>query len=426
MKRSLELRQQRAALVEDAQKLMPASGAMTPENREKFDRIMADVDSMKADIDRSERAEALSEEVRAALPLGGSNPQPGSYTSAAAASESADQATLRAAQQRYTRAFNNYLRRGMNGIAQDDLQVLRSQGSTGEYRDQSNVVGAQGGFLVPTGFQAELEIALKTWGGMRQAARTITTATGNNLPWPTTNDTTVMGRRLGANAVANPAVPADQGFGQITFHAYTYTSDVIRIPNELLNDSAFDLPGEVRDRFSERIGRIQNVEFTTLPSASGGPVGWTTVVPTGVTAAVNGFTGDNLIQLEHAVDPAYRRGAAYMMHDNSILAVRLAKDTTGRFLFGAGLNAGQPDTLNGYPIITNQDMAQIGAGNKSIGFGLWTKYIIRDVAQSAVVVRLNELYALQNETAFLAFLRSDGNLLDAGTHPVSVLQHAAS
>lgn len=426
MKRSLELRQQRAALVEDAQKLMPASGAMTPENREKFDRIMADVDGMKADIERAERADALSEEVRAALPLGGSNPQPGSYSSAAAAGESADQAALRAMQQRYTRAFNNYLRRGMNGISPEDVQVLRSQGASAEYRDQDNVTGNLGGFLVPTGFQAELEIALKQWGGVREAARTITTTTGNLLPWPTTNDTTVMGRRLGANAVSNPAVVQNQGFGQVNFHAWTYTSDVIRIPNELLNDSAFDLAAEVRDRFAERIGRIQNVEFTNLVASSSGPTGWLTLANPGPTAAATAITGDNIIQLEHAVDPAYRRGSAYMMHDNSILAVRLLKDNQGRFLFGAGLNAGQPDMLNGYPIITNQDMPVIGAGNKSIGFGLYKKYVVRDVAQSAVVVRLNELYALQNETAFVSFLRSDGNLLDAGTHPIAVLQHAAS
>ena len=129
---------------------------------------------------------------------------------------------------------------------------------------------------------------------MRQAARTVTTATGNLLPWPTTNDTTVMGRRLGTNAVLNPAAVQNQNFGQVTFHAWTYTSDVIRIPNELLNDSAFDLAAEVRDRFAERIGRIQNSEFTTLAALPNGPTGVVTVANVGPGAAVNAITGDNI------------------------------------------------------------------------------------------------------------------------------------
>ena len=424
MKRSTELRQERSALYDQAQALIPASGQQwTSENRTKFDAMMTDIDA-KADIDRLEKAEALETEMRSALPVSPS-------ARAASYSENGSEVDLKvveAQQKRYRKAFDSYLRRGMGSISQEDLNILRSQGQSAEYRDQDPTNGPGGGFVVPTGFQNELEIALKQYGGVRQACRTITTATGAPLPWPTTNDAGVMGRRLGATAVANPAVVQNQTFGQVSFQAWTYTSDVIRIPNELLNDAAFDLQGEVKDRFSERIGRIQNNEFT-LFSGTGGPTGFTNVsriAVTGATGETTSCTYDDVINLQHGVDPAYRQGAAYMFHDQTLNFLRRLKDNYGRPLFGPGLNGGDPDSIAGYPFVINQDMPVMAASAKSMAFGLWSKYVIRDVANSAVVVRLNELYALQNETAFVSFLRSDGQLLDAGTHPIALFQNSAT
>ena len=431
MKRSLELRQERSALYDQAQQLIPAKGAMSSENREKFDRCMADMELMKADIDRLEKVEALSQEMQAPIaPNGGGTAaqrgaNPGSYFEA----PSGDEEAVKAARQKeYKRSFGTYLRRGLNGMSQPDINILRSQGMSSEYRDQDNTSGPGGAYTIPTGFQRELEVALKAFGGMRTAARSLTTATGANLPWPTTNDTTVMGTRLGQNAVVNPATLASQTFGQVTFGAYTYTSGLIRIPNELMNDSAFDLEGEVRDRFAERIGRIQNNEFTLFTGA-GGPTGVVNVAHvavTGATGETTSCTYDDVINLQHGIDPAYRPGAAYMFHDSTLSFLRRLKDSYGRPLFGPGLNGGDPDTIAGYSYVINQDFPAMAASAKSMAFGQWSKYVIRDVANSAAVMRLSELYATQNETAFLAFLRSDGQLLDAGTHPIALFQNSAT
>ena len=426
MKRSQELREQRARLYNQAQALLPKEGRMSAENSAQFDTIMADFDSLGKEVERIERAEKAEAEMGQPLPLNGAPANPGSYASEEG---TVDPKLVEAQQRSYRKVFNKYLRRGVQSMTTDELNLLRSQGRSGEYRDQDNVNGPAGGYLIPQGFQYELEVALKQFGGMRAAARTITTATGNQMPWPTTNDTNVMGTRLGANAVTNSATLASQGFGQVPFGAWTYSSGVIRIPNELLNDAAFDLEGEVRDRFRERIGRIQNSEFTNLPASNNGPTGFTTVARVGVTGAtgeVSSIIYDDVINLEHAVDPAYRQGAAYMCHDTTLSALRRIKDLYGRPLFGAGLETGTPDKLNGYPIVINQDIAIMAPSAKSLAFGNFSKYIIRDVAGSAVVVRLTELYALQNETAFVAFLRSDGQLVDAGTHPIAVFQNSAS
>ena len=428
MKRSVELRQRRAAAVDEANKLIPADGQQwQADSKEKFDRIMSDVDSMKADIDRIEKAETLSDEMRSVLPYKGTSAQPGAYDFEA--NGTVDPKILEGQQRQYRRTFDKYLRRGLPALTGEEQTLLRTQGRSAEYRDLDNTSGPGGGFLIPQGFQQELEIALKMYGGMRQVSRTITTGTGNALPWPTTNDTSVKGRRLGANAVSNPAVERDTSFGQVQFGAYTYTADVVRVPNELLNDSAFDLEAHLRMIFGERIGRIQNDEFTNLPASSNGPTGWLTQVPVGKVGAAGEVTSigyDDVIDLEHSVDPSYRMGAGYMCHDNTIGAIRKIKDQYGRPLWGAGLEAGAPDTLNNYALVTNQDMPVMAAGAKSLAFGLWSKFVIRDVANSAVVARLTELYALQNETAFVAFLRSDGKLVDAGTNPIKVYQNAAA
>lgn len=428
MKRSVEMRQARAKLVHQAQELLPSNGAAwTPENRAKFDVMMADVDVMKDDIDKVEKLEAISNELE--QPVNPPAARGGNaYTDAS--DGVVDPKVLEAQQRSYRKVYGTYLRRGLQALTSDELSLLRSQGRSAEYRDQDNTTGPGGGYTIPTGFQNELEVALKQYGGMRAACRTLTTTTGALLPWPTTNDTTVLGRRLGGNAVSNPAVQNPQAFGQIQFNAWTYTSDLIRIPNELLNDSAFDLVAEVTARGAERIGRIQNSEFTNLAPSGTGPGGLIPQARVGVTGATGETTSiiyDNVIDLEHSVDPAYRTaGCGYMCHDMTLAALRKIRDNYGRPLFGAGLEDRAPDTLNGRPIFINQDMPVMGASAKSLAFGLFPKYVIRDVAGSAVVVRLNELYALQNETGFVMFMRSDAQLLDAGTHPVAVFQNSAS
>lgn len=429
MKRSVEMRQQRAKLYNDAQALIPAAGqAWTSETRTKFDTMMADMDVMKDDIVKVEKLESIGTELEAPV---GAGVGASAYTLNAGGDE-VDPKILEAQERSYQKVFRSYLQRGLSGLSEPELMLLRTRGRSNEYRGtsaQDNTSGPGGGYLIPAGFQAELEVAMKWYGGMRQAARVITTGAGNVLPWPTTNDTNVSGRRLGANADANPAVTSSQAFGQITFNAWTYTSDVIRIPNELINDAAFDLVAEVNARFGERLGRIQNAEFTNLVGAGSGPNGFlplATVAKTGATGQTTSIAYDDIIDLEHGIDVAYRNGAGYMCNDIMSGTLRKVKDSYGRPLFGAGLEEAAPDTLNGRPLWTNNDMPVPAANARSLAFGQFKKYIIRDVAGSAVVVRLTEMYALQNETAFVAFLRSDGNLVDAGTHPIAVYKQSAT
>jgi len=281
--------------------------------------------------------------------------------------------------------------------------------------------GASGGFIVPSGFINRVEDALLFYGGMRQVAEILRTETGEELSWPTDNDTSNSGERLGEGQAVTEAAPT---FGQVKLNAYVYSSKLVRVPVSLLQDAAFDLVNWLAAKLGERISRAQNSDYTTGIRGNQ-PWGIVTAATLGVTAAAQAaIDWDELKQLIHSVDVAYRTGARWMFHDNTALALRQIRDGMGREIWQSNAREGLPDTIEGYPVTLNNDMAStIATTAKTIIFGQLTKYKIRDV-QIIIVRRLVERYAEYNEEGFVAFMRSDGALIDAGTHPVKYLQQA--
>ena len=266
---------------------------------------------------------------------------------------------------------------------------------------------------------------MKQFTAMRLAATVFPTANGADLPWPTLDDTSNVGALLAENtAVAEQ----DATFGQITFKAYKYSSKLIRVSVELLQDTAFNFDTLLGRIFGERIGRIHNTHFTTGDNSSK-PQGFVTAAGTQAAANASSIVAADLIDLFHAVDPAYRSGpkVGFMMNDSTLKAVRKLVDNSGgsgigNYLWMAGLSAGVPDTILGKQYWVNQDMASIATAQKTVGFGDFSKYMIRDV-QDMVVLRLVERYADLHQVGFVGFSRNDGRTLDAGTDPIKVLLH---
>jgi HK97 family phage major capsid protein len=382
-----EMREKRAALAAQALEVASTDAA-------KFEKIMADVDKLKGDIDRQERAEKLDAELRATVrpPLDtvGSN---GEVRSGRAAEGRTAEARA---------AFNRYIRTG-------DAEELRT------YTPMSDSV--QGAFIVPQGFQYELEQALKTYGGMFQVARILPTPTGNTLLWPTSNDTAVLGEQVAENTAVSQANPS---ISNVQLNAWKYSTKMVNVSNELLQDSAFDVDAYLRELFVARLGRILNQRFT-IGVGTTEPKGITVAATAGPTAeGVGVISYNDLVNLEHSVDPAYRQGAKFMFHDTTLKAIKKLKDSQGHPLWVPGVAANAPDSILSYPYVINQDMPAIGTGNTQMVFGAMDKYIIRSVKE-LTILRLNERFAELGQTAFIGFARFDGNLIDAGTHPVSVL-----
>lgn len=291
-----------------------------------------------------------------------------------------------------------------------------------EHRAMS-LTTTEGGYTVAEDFSGALEKSLLAFGGMRQVATVRRTATGADMPWPTTNDTSNKGAILNEATTIGSSV--DPTFAVVTFKAFKYSSKPILISNELLQDSAFDLAAEIGMMLGERIGRIQNDHFTT---------GGGTTLPKGVVvssgegkeaASQTAITADELIDLSHSVDPAYRPNARFMMHDTLLATIRklkfsISSDAIG-YVWQGSFQNGVPDRILGYPYTVNQSMSSaLTIGEKVVLFGDFSKYVIRDAADIRLV-RMDERYAELDQVAFVAFLRSDGQLLDAGTDPVKHL-----
>ena len=292
-----------------------------------------------------------------------------------------------------------------------------------EDRALSAVIGATGGYgAIPASMINSLEVNMLAFGGMLQAAETIRTATGEQMQWPTADDTSNTGRQIGENAAVTTTT--QPSFAQVIWGAYKFSSDFILVPSELLRDASFDLPSVLGAMLGERLGRIQNTKFTTGTGA-GTPKGITNCTSVGVTAAsATAIAWTELDGMIHSVDPAYRQGAAWMFHDNIMLHLRKLLDGIGRPLWADGPNGTLPPTLKGYPYFINQDMqSSVATGTKTVLFGQLSKYKIRQV-NNVRFFRLTERYRDNDQDGFGAFIESDGNLLTAGTAPVKHLLQA--
>lgn len=281
-----------------------------------------------------------------------------------------------------------------------------------ETRALSLVSDAAGAAVVPMGFLAELERSMLSFDGVRQVARVIRTDTGNQIEMPTVDDTGNTGALLAEAATIGASV--DPVFAIKLLDAFKFSSKPILVSAELLEDSAFNLGQIIPSLLGERLGRIQAAQFTT-GTGSAQPNGVVTASTLGKTAAsATAIATDEVIDLVHSVDPAYRIGGSvgFMMHDQVLKAVRKLKDTTNQYLWQPSNQMGVPDMLYGYPYTINQNMASaIATTAKTMLFGDFSKYYIRDVA-SVRLYRLEERYRDNDQTGFVAFMRSDGECIN--------------
>lgn len=407
-----ELREKRAKLVADARVLFDSIKADTPEAdakeaEGKFDTMMAEADSIKIQIDRAERLEAseghLNERQTHAARARGISVE-----------QQQDEDLLQ------NDAFSTYLRGGMSALTEDQRRIASPRFQAA----QSTGSNTAGGYTVPQGFYGQMESAELAYGGMLEAAFVFDTDSGNQLPIPTDNDTSNSGAILQENVQAGQQ---DVTFGMVPLNAYTYTSKIVLVSNQLLQDSAFNLDSFLAEKLGTRIARATNVHFTTGDAASkpNGVVTASTLGRTGTTGQTATIIWDDLIELHHSVDPAYRRNARFMMADSTLKAIKKLKTGDGQYLWQSGVALKEPDTIDGKPYTINQDMAAMATSAKSVLFGDFKKYFIRRV-KGVQVLRLVERYADFNQTGFVAFQRWDGNLVDAGTHPLKYYANAAS
>lgn len=395
------LYEQRAKLNEDIKAILDRADnekrAVSSEEQETIKRMDAEIDQIKATLAMHEKAE---EERKILAESRGRKTETAIVSDARPNPEHALRAWLRGeARSDEEQAAAQFF--GIRPASKEfDLRAL-SVGTT-----------TAGGNSIPDEMMRAFVEVEKWYGRVQNLATVINTATGASLPVPTVDDTSNTGRLL--SEATGATTTTDPSFGQVVLSSYKMSSDAVLISNELLQDSSINLSSYLGSALGTRIGRIKNTYFTT-GSGSSQPAGVQVKAALGKTAsATNAITLDEVIDLYHAVDVAYRQSpnCAFMMHDTVAAYIRKLKDSNNQYLWQMAVQAGQPDRLFGVPVIINNDQDSSFATNKRLVlFGDFSKYFVR-IAGGVNLRKSEDLYFLSHQLVFEASQRVDANLID--------------
>lgn len=387
MNKILELREKRAKAWEAAKAFLDTKrgtdGLISAEDTATYEKMESDVVALGKEIDRLERQEALDRELNKPLnvPLTGKPAVPGVDTKTGRASDD------------YKKAFWN---------------VMRSKNPRHDVLNSLSVgTDSEGGYLVPDEFEHTLVQTLEEENVFRKLAKIIQTSSGDRkIPVVVTKGTAAW---LDEGEEFDES---DSVFGQTSIGAYKLGT-MIKVSDELLNDSVFNLERYIATEFARRIGAKEEEAFL-VGDADGKPTGIfnaTGGAQLGIaTGSATAVTADEIIDLVYSLKAPYRKNAAFLMNDATVKAIRKLKDGQGQYLWQPSLTAGTPDTLLNRPVYTSAYAPIIEAGAKTIAFGDFGYYWIAD-RQGRSFKRLNELFATTGQVGFLASQRVDGKLI---------------
>ncbi len=390
MNKILELREKRAKAWDATKAFLDTKrgtdGLISAEDEATYNKMEADVIALGKEIDRLEKQAILDAELNAPManPLTGkpSNPKLEGKTGRAT--------------DEYRKAFWNAMRtragEGLDPTVKNALKIGTD---------------SEGGYLVPDEFERTLVDALEEENIFRRLAKVITTASGDRkIP-------VVASKGTASWIDEEGAIPeSDDSFGQVSIGAYKLGT-MIKVSEELLNDSVFQLEPYISREFARRIGNKEEEAFF-IGDGSGKPTG--ILAATGgaqlgvTTAGATAITLDEVLDLFYSLKAPYRNKSVFIMNDSTVKAIRKLKDGQGQYLWQPSIQAGTPDTILNRPLYTSSYVPTIEAGAKTIAFGDFSYYWVAD-RQGRVFKRLNELYAVTGQVGFVATQRVDGKLI---------------
>lgn len=385
MSRINELRAMRAKSWEEAKAFLDSKrnekGMLNAEDTAIYEKMESDIVNLGKEIEREERLNALEREM--ALPV---NAPITSKPDNKAIEEKSGRAS-----DLYKKAFWNRMR-SKNMLTPELSNVLREG------------VDSEGGYLVPDEYENTLVEALSGECVIRNYAHVFTTSNGSHkIP--------VVASKGEASWIdENGSYPeSDDSFSQEQIDAHKLGT-IIKVSEELLNDSAFNLEAYFEREFARRIANKEEEAFISGNGVAK-PVGILNRAEVGVTtASASAINADEVMDLFYSLKGAYRRNAIWILNDETVKAIRKLKDGSGQYLWQPGLREGEPDLLLGKPLKTTSYMPTIAAEAKPIIFGDLSYYWIGD-RQGITFKRLNEKYADQGQVGFLTSKRLDAKLI---------------
>ena len=308
---------------------------------------------------------------------------------------------------RQIKVLDTILRGGFSALDTEQRQLFK------EMRAQTVGTGSEGGFTVPTEFRNRVAEAMKAFGGLANIATVFETDSGNPITWAITDGTADEGVMIGEK---EESTEQDMEFGQVVIGAKKMTSNIVKISDELLQDSGVDIAGLIARRIGSRLGRGEAKQLLTGNGTGNNIKGLLNQVTGGKTSAASGAIAHaDLLALKHAVDPAYRAGTArWLFNDNTLLGLKLMKDGQGRPLWLPDIAGVAPATIDGDQYQIDQGMPDVAANAKAVAYGDFSYLQIRRV-KGMELRRLTEKYAEFGMVGFLMFHRFDDLLEDKAT-----------
>lgn len=377
-----ELREKRAKAWDTARDFLDskrnASGILSEEDAKTYDTLESEVVNLGKEIQRLERQAEIDAQLNAPT----SQPivsQPNSNDKHGTATDT------------YKTAFWNSIRNRNWADVHNDLHIGTDP---------------EGGYLVPDEYERKLVEALTEENIFRQLATVIQTSNGDRkIPIVTSKGDAVWMDEEEAYTLS------DDTFGQASLSAFKLGT-AIKISEELLNDSVFDLPSYIAKEFGRRIGSAEEEAFlvgdgkgkpTDIFSTAGG-------AENGATTSTASITFDDVMELFYSLKSPYRKKAVWMLNDSTVKALRKLKDSTGNYIWNPSVTAGVPDTILNRPYHTSNYVPELTAGAKCMAFGDFSYYWIAD-RQGRSFKRLNEIFAMTGQVGFIASQRVDGRLI---------------
>ena len=387
MNQILTLREKRAKAWDAAKAFLDekrgADGMISAEDAATYDKMEADVVGLGHEIERLERQATLDRELSqpTAAPLTEKPSVPDNKGKSGRASDE------------YRRGFWN---------------MMRSKNPAFEVMNALQVgVDSEGGVFAPDEFERVLIEALEEQNIFRGLAKFIKTSSGDRkIP-------VVASKGTAAWLDEEVAYPeSDDAFGMISIGAFKLAT-MIKVSEELLNDSVFDIASYIAKEFARRIGAKEEEAFF-VGDGSGKPTGLLANsggAELGVTAAsATAITLDEIIDLYYSLKSPYRKNSVFLMNDTTVKAIRKLKDSTNNYLWQPSITAGAPDTILNRPVYTSSYVPALAASAKAIAFGDLGFYWVAD-RQGRSFKRLNELFAATGQVGFIASQRVDGKLI---------------
>lgn len=386
MSKVLELREKRAKAWEAAKAFLDTKrgndGLLSAEDTAAYEKMEKDVVDLGKEIERLERQAAIDAEL--------SQPTAAPITNKPNGNPDGEEKKGRASD-RYRRTFWNAMRQKNFFDVENALQAGTD---------------SEGGYLVPDEFEHTLVEALEEENFFRTIATTIQTSSGDRkIP--------VVASKGEASWIDEEGAitESDDAFGQVSIGAYK-VGTMIKVSDELLNDSAFNLEAYISKEFGRRIGSKEEEAFF-VGDGKGKPTGILNVTggaADGTTTTAAAIAFDDVMDLFYSVKSPYRKKAVWVLNDTTVKALRKLKDNNGNYIWQPSVQAGQPDMILNRPYHTSSYVPEVAAGKKVMAFGDFSYYWIAD-RQGRSFKRLNELYAANGQVGFLASQRVDGKLI---------------